>query len=180
MGSRAPKCGTLESRTEMGMKPERRDAWRREGFLHSLVFFLIIFLHTDLSHHNFPASNTHTALMQFCLQGQHFPGTKSVWPGVISLINPHIPQLEIRSLKYKYLNQFELRVMISYSFLCGRRSGVRGQEVTGPRGRECDLIQSHNLSADLRCSFPSEDSQRKAGLAVLWGCTPTNYNSNYQ
>lgn len=164
MGCRAPVFETLEPRPEGDIRPERRDERRKEGFLRAWWSFYSFFS-TQTSHHNFPSPNTHTTLVQFCLRGQHLPPTKSVWPGVILLINPLIPQLEIRSLKYKYLNEFQLWVMISNSFLFGWRSGVGGQEVAGPGGRECDLIQSHSLSADLRCSFPSEDNRGKAGLS---------------
>lgn len=36
----------------LGLREEK--TWNKEGFLHTLVFFLIIFLCRNLSHHNFP------------------------------------------------------------------------------------------------------------------------------
>lgn len=40
----------------LGLKEEK--TWNKEGFLGSLVFFLIVFLHLNLSHHNAPSPNT--------------------------------------------------------------------------------------------------------------------------
>lgn len=77
--------------------------------------------------------------------------------------------------------------MTPNSILFWWRRRVRGQKkALGPwkgteqaGGREDDLIQLYNLSEVLHCSFSSENKQRKAGIAVLWRLTQTNYNENY-